>query len=63
MAIERLNETALPEVPTRPSKQQGKAHVVELKLQHGSVSATGSAFKDLEFEYALACSLQTPGDQ
>lgn len=60
-------ETALPRVdhdlPTRSSEKRGKIHVTEPRDEMGFVYDKDSAFKDPNLAYALACSLQTPGDK
>lgn len=67
MAVTSLEDTTPPEEgrepPVRPSKQQEKTYLAEPRFEHGSVSTKDSAFKDPDFSYALACSLQNPRDR
>lgn len=67
VAVERLEEPIPPEVghelPTRPNSQRGKALMAELRPELGSVSNKDYTFRDPNLAYALACSLQTPGDK
>lgn len=52
------------ELPAQTSKGKGKVSEMEPRphFQRGFVAAQGSALKDPEFTYALACSLQTLED-
>lgn len=53
------------ELPVQPNQSQEKApeRMPPGRFLKGSISAQGSAIKNLEFEHALACSLQTSEDQ
>lgn len=67
MVAEGPGESTLPQVkhdlPARTSDQRGKAPVVEPRHDGGSASDKDSTFKDSNFAYALACSLQTLRDK
>lgn len=67
VVAEGPEESTLPRVdhdlPTRSSDKRGKIHVTEPRYEMGFVYDKDSAFKDPNLAYALAYSLQTPGDK